>query len=221
MNETLEILRMLHDGTISVDEANKLMEAVSGAGPAKAEMDESTATSGESAEPPAIPRDSHRPDMGRFRRLSYIPFALSFALLLLTGGGAYALYLRTEGRITFGFVVLLAFCVLTLLITALALWATTVPWLHVRIRSAPDEGSRGTRLAISLPLPLTFVGWGLRLAHWFVGREAADHPAAAAGHLDAAAALVQAMRHDLGKPGAEPIVVDVNDNDERVQVYIG
>ena len=216
MNETLEILRMLHEGTISVDEANKLLEAVSGAGPAKAETDEGAATSGESAEPPPVP-----PDIGRFRRLSYIPFALSFALLLLTGGGAYALYLRTEGRITFSFVVLLAFCVLTFLITALALWATRVPWLHVRIRSAPDEGSPGKRFAISLPMPLTCVGWGLRLAHRFVDREAADDPAAVSGQLIAAATLVQAMRHDLGKPGTAPIVVDVNDKDEQVQVYIG
>ena len=209
MNEKLDILQMLHDGTISVDEASKLLEAVSGAGLAEVDTDKGRAFSKESAEPPAVP-----PDMGRFRRLSYIPFALSLAILALTGGGAYALYLRTEGRITFGFVVLLALCVLALLITALALWATTVPWLHVRIRSAPDKGSFGTRIAISLPVPLTLAGWGLRLAHRFVDRETA-------GHLNAATALVQAMRQDLGKPGAEPIVVDVHDEDERVQVYIG
>jgi hypothetical protein len=209
MDTKLDILQMLNDGIISVDEASKLLEAVSDATPTGATPDEGVTLTSESIEPPAMPAD-----MGRFRRLSYIPFALSFAMLMLTGGGAYATFLRTEGRLTFGFVLLLALFILALLITTLALWATTVPWLHVRIRSTPKEGSSGTRFAISLPLPLTLAGWAMRLAHRFVDVDTA-------GRLDAAAALLHTMRHDLGKPGAEPVVVDVNDDDERVQVYIG
>lgn len=219
MNEKLDILQMLHDGTISVDEASKLLEAVSDADPLGADQahaipDGSTPLVSERTEPPAVP-----PDMERFRRLGYIPFALSFAILLLAGGGAYAMFLRTEGRLTFGFVLLVALFILALLITALALWATAVPWLHVRIRSAPQggpesDGSSGTRFAISLPLPLSLAGGAMRLAHRFVDGEAADH-------LAAITTLVQAMRHDLGKPGAEPIAIDVNDENDRVQVYIG
>lgn len=205
MNEKLDILQMLQDGTISVDEASKLLEAV--AAPDTDRPD--TAPPGQSPAPSSVP-----PDLGRFRRLSTIPFALSLLLLILTGWGAYALYARTEGRITFWFVVLVVLLVLAFLSTALSLWATTVPWLHVRIRSAPNVDSSGTRIAISLPVPLTLAGWGLKIVHRFVDPDAA-------GHLQAAAALVSAMSQDLGKPGAEPIVVDVDDEDERVQVYIG
>lgn len=218
VNEKLEILQMLHQNKISVDEASTLLEAISSAdmadGDANLRMIPRTPVRLESNESPAIPRDALHPDMGRFRRLSYIPFASSLAILALIGSGAYATYLRVEGKITFGFVLLLALSVLALLITALAWWATMVPWLHVRIRSANREGSSATRFAISLPVPLTLTGWGLRIAHRFVDQDVA-------GHLDAAAALIAAMRQDLGKPGAEPIVVDVNDENEHVQVYIG
>jgi hypothetical protein len=229
MNEKLDILQMLHDGIISADEASKLLEAVSDAvpagavsvgavsvgavsahvDPAQAALDEDVTFASENLERPAAP-----PDMGRFRRLGYIPFALSFALLFFAGSGAYAVFLRTEGRLTFGLVLLIALCVLALLLTALALWATTVPWLHVRIRSSPKERSSETRFAISLPLPLTVAGWAMRFARRFVDGEAADH-------LTAVTSLVQAMRHDLGKPGTEPIAIDINDENDRVQVYIG
>ena len=210
MNEKLDILQMLHDGKISVDEASKLLEAVSGASPAPRETNHDSAASIKTNEPPpAIP-----PDMGRFRRWSYIPFAIALALLVLAGGGTYALYLRTGGRITFGFVLLLALCILIFLVTVLALWATSVLWLHVRIRSAPNKDAPATRFSISLPVPLTLAGWGLGIAHHFVDRDVA-------AHLDAAAALVDTMKESLGKPGTEPIIVDVDDGDDRVQVYIG
>ena len=206
MNEKLEILEMVQDGKITVDEASSLLEALEGQASALPQDD---ATSLSEVSSPSAP-----PEMDRFRRFSYIPLAISLVITLLTGWGSYAIFRRTEGRITFGFILVTAFFVLAFAITILALWATTVPWLHVRIRSAPKKDSKGTRLAISMPLPLSLAGWGLRFAHRFVDQETA-------GHLDAAGTLVLAMKNDLGKPGADPIVVDVDDEDERVQVYIG
>ena len=213
-NEKLEILQMVQENKITVDEASRLLEALDSPAPLRAGELDLAPPQGE-APSPAIP-----PDMARFRRFSVIPCAISLALTTLTGWGSYALYRRAEGRITFGFVLVTALFVLAFALTALALWATTVPWLHVRVRSAPrsrdagGDGSTGTRLAISMPLPLGLAGWILRFAHRFVDRETA-------GHLDAAGALLMAMRRDLGQPGADPIVIDVDDEDERVQVYIG
>jgi hypothetical protein len=55
--------------------------------------------------------------------------------------------------------------------------------------------------------------WGLRIAYRYVGEErAAD--------LDTAAALLKSVQHDLGKPETDPIMVDIDDADERVQLYI-
>jgi hypothetical protein len=209
VNEKLKILQMLREGTISVDEASVLLEAVAGTDPSYGNADQVTASFIEGVE-----AHTASPDVGRFRRLSYIPLVVSTIALILSTWGTYALFHRAQGRITFGFVLLVILSVLAFLATVLALWATAVPWIHVRIRSAPNAESRGTRIAFSLPLPLTLAGWGLRLAHRFVNRETADR-------LDAAAALLKAMRQDLGKPGAEPISIDVSDEQERVQVYIG
>jgi hypothetical protein len=200
---------MLHEGTISVDEASELLEAVVNTEASQAAAERRTAFPGVDTEAPTV-----APDLGRLRHLSLIPLAVSLLLTILSGWGAYALILRTEGVITFGFVVLAILFALTLVATALSLWAATVPWLHVRIRSAPGEDSSGKRFAISLPVPLTLAGWGIRIAHRFVDRETA-------GHLDASAELVATMRYNLGKPGAVPIVVDIDDEDEQVQVYIG
>jgi hypothetical protein len=211
-NEKLQILQMVQEGKITVDEASDLLEALeSQAPPPAAGVDVAPSQDGalpaSEAPAPTIP-----PEMERFRRFSYLAFAILLVITLLTGWGSYALFRRAEGRITFGFVTVSALFVLAFAATVLALWATTVPWLHVRISPAKD--SAGTRLAISMPLPLGLAGWGLRFAHRFVDKETNRH-------LDAAGALVLAMKNDLGKPGADPIVVDVDDEDERVQVYIG
>jgi hypothetical protein len=215
LNEKLRILQMLREGAISVDEASMLLEAVAGTDPSDGDADQDTASSTGGAKTPV-----DLPDVGRFRRLVYIPFIVSILVLILSGWGTYALFHRAQGRVTLGFVLLVILAVLAFLAAALALWATTVPWLHVRIRGAPDGGSQGTRIAFSLPLPLTLAGWGLRLAYRYrtrfarLDQETADR-------LDAAAALLAAMRQDLGRQGAEPISIDVSDKEERVQVYIG
>ena len=43
----------------------------------------------------------------------------------------------------------------------------------------------------------------------------------ALAQLDMAASVLHSVKHDLGKPGTDPIVVDIDDTDEHVQVYIG
>ena len=209
MQEKLAILQMLQDGTVSVEEANKLLEAVQDPDPSLSVAEEEVSSLPDQAGAPGP-----LPNMGRLRRLCYVPLAVFLVLAALSGWGTVATFNRTEGRVTLGFVLLVVVLVLSFVGIALALWATAVPWLHVRIHSAQSRGSRGTNLAISLPLPLSLAGWGLRAAHRFLDQDTAQH-------LDAAAALVTAMRQSLGKPGAEPIMVDIDDEDERVQVYIG
>jgi hypothetical protein len=209
MEEKLNILQMLQEDKISVDEASQLLEAVVSAERGQGTSERSATTPGGDAATPPVP-----PDLGRFRRLSYLPLVVSLVILILSGWGAYVLFLRRQRTISLGLVALAVVFLAAFLATALSAWATTVPWLHVRIQSAPGKGGDKTRIAISLPVPLTLAGWGLRIANRFVDEDTV-------GRLDAAAMLLRTMRHDLGKAGAEPIAVDVNDEDERVQVYIG
>jgi hypothetical protein len=209
MDDKLKILEMLKEGTISVDEASQLLEAVAGTG----RFEGSAARTGTAPDGDAATFSKAR-NMGRFRRLSQIPLAVSLVALIVSGWGAYALRVQADGRRPFWFAVLVGFFAVALMATALSLWATTVPWLHVRVQNSRDEEKRARQIAISLPLPLGLAGWGLRIANRFVDPDVA-------GALSAAATLAKTMRHDLGKRGAEPIAVEVEDEDERVQVYIG
>lgn len=205
MSEKLKILDMLRQGTITVDEASQLLAAAE---------DTALQTIANEAEASS----SSFPDLSRFRRLSYIPFGVSLLLLLLIGWGTFALSRRVDGRVTAGVVIMLILLVLMLLATLLTFAMTQVPWLHVRVQSRAGGASEGKpfrrKFAISLPVPLTLAQWGLRIAGRYVDEDQASQ-------LQGAAALVKSVKHDLGKPETDPIVVDVDDEDERVQIYIG
>jgi hypothetical protein len=203
VSEKLEILEMLRKGTITVDEASELLEAAQERSPQPVDA--------EIGAPPAVPLD-----MQRFRHLSYIPFGVCLLLLALITWGTVALARRIDGQITFGFVVLLILLVLLGLCTILAFLMTRAPWLHVRVRSKSQEGSskKHRGFAISLPVPFALAQWALRIGQRYVSEEQGPQ-------LDLAASILRSVKHDVGKPGSDPIVVDVDDEDERVQVYIG
>jgi hypothetical protein len=202
MEETQHILQMLEEGKITAQEASRLLEAIEPRG-------ETHAAAQEAGTLALAGSASASPEMQRFRRLSQIPFAIALTVLILSGWGTYALCSRTEGRITLGFVVVLIVLILAVLSTIVTFWMTQVPWLHVRIQQR-----QGRRIAFSFPLPLTLANWGLRIAYRFVDQNTVPH-------LDTAAELVKGMRGSLRTSGGEPIVVDVDDADDRVQVYIG
>jgi len=201
VDEALRILQMLEQGAISADEAHQLLMAIQPdreKQPADVQLASAEPVSGSAA-----------PNFRRYRLLSRIPFGVSLAILLLCVWWTYTLYRNTGGHVTAGLVVLLIVTALMLLLTVVTLWMSATPWLHVRIR---DRGGR--RIAISLPLPLTLAYWGLHLAQRFVHDQSTPQ-------LDAAAQMVQAVRSSRPNLTREPIAIDVDDEGERVQVYIG
>jgi hypothetical protein len=212
MSERLQILQMLQDGAITADEAYKLLQAIepSQSDPQRApvlDTGKSPEADLSSVEPSfAAPTPAH---LARFRRLSQVPFAIAIFALAMSGWGLYALDRQGDARITLGWVALLIVLVLSIVAAAATFWMMRSPWLHVRIWQ-----SSGKRIAVSLPLPLTLAGWSIRWARRFVGEDAATH-------LDAAAGLLRIMRDDQSEKDAQPIVIDVDEKDERVQVYIG
>jgi hypothetical protein len=203
VSETLRILELLQEGEITAEEATRLLEALKDTPPA--------------GSPQAVSLPAVRPNMQRFRYFAYIPFGISLVALLLAGWGTLALSRQPDGRITAGYVMLVILLVLLFFTTLLAFAMTRVPWLHVRIqeRSEDEQGEPSwKRLAFSLPVPLSLAQWGLRIARRFVGEEHA-------AQLETAAALLRSSAGELGKPGGEPIIVEVEDENEHVQVYIG
>jgi hypothetical protein len=206
-----QILNMLERGTITADEAAKLLEAVA----ARDIAAESGVAAGEGAaaeEPIAVGSDqvipgSFAPEAKRWKRIQQIPLAISLLVLITSAWGLYAVYHRADARITLGWVAVLVVFLVAVLATVLSAWVITAPWLHVRIHE-PD----GKRIAISLPIPLTLADWGLRIARRYVD----EHSAA---YLDTSAEFLRAMRRD--RKTSEPIVVNIDEDGHYVQVYIG
>ena len=94
--------------------------------------------------------------------------------------------------------------------TLLAFMSRRSTWLHVRVKE-----SQGTRIAISMPLPLRLANWGIGIARGFVD----DHTR---GHLNMASEFINAARDTMSEPGADPLFIDVDDDDgDHVEVYIG
>jgi hypothetical protein len=205
-----QILSMLEEGTITADEAARLLEALS---TDQSALAQSTAGDSKMAGPrSAIESEealsaTFTPDAKRWKLLQLIPLVASLLLLVASGWGLWAVYRAADARITFGWVVLLLLFLLTLAATALSAWLLSAPWLHVRIHQR-----EGRTIAISLPVPLTLAGWGVRLARRYVDEQTSQY-------LDASTEFIRAMRKDRDR--SQPLVVSVDDDDQRVQVYLG
>jgi hypothetical protein len=198
------VLNMLQEGKISAEEAAELLEALDAAdGPTPEPV------APESVVQPVnySVRADLPPDLARFRRYWQIPFFGALALLILTGLWLRSLYRSSDGSVTLGFGCVLSLFILMTGLTLLALLSRRAPWVHIRVQEAD-----GSRVAISLPLPIQLARWGLQMARGYVGPAVQDH-------LDTAAAFLDAAAQD---PGGEPLTISVNDDDgDRVRIYIG
>lgn len=200
------ILHMLQNGAISAEEADRLLSAVEG----------------DAGLPDAPPVDERLPDeplpggllpggllphISDYRTGWRAPFigaafmaALSAAKLLDLRGkpGPFNALRRNFHR-------------LAILVgtsgALLSLWSRDARWLHVRVEQAD-----GNRIEISLPVPVQLVGWVLRTARPYVD-------ASTASQFDAAIEMIQAMQAEMDRPDGQPIIVDVKDEDNHVQVY--
>jgi hypothetical protein len=94
-----------------------------------------------------------------------------------------------------------------MLAVLLSFWSQYAYWLHVRIRE-----KNGTRIAISLPLPIVIIQFALRFAGRYVGEENA-------ANLFTASELLTALG-EQDEPLCKVTAVDDDDGDQ-VQVYIG
>jgi hypothetical protein len=205
--EKQQILQMLQDGEVTSDQAMELLQALELSDEfdaENAEGEDEAVLVGEVLEP------SQSPDMDRYRRFWQIPFFITLGALILSGLGLRSLYRSSEGAITFWFVCVWSVFIFMFLLTLMALLSRRATWLHVRVKERD-----GKRIAISMPLPLGLASWALDLARSFVGEDEREKLDMASGFLDAA-------RDNLLAPGADPLMINVDDEDgDRVQVYIG
>jgi hypothetical protein len=224
-----QVLQMLQDGMITADQAADLLAALgpdgtldnvknSGVGvnfgerPAESQPQRAVWLSSEEpgVEGDVIMPRAAAPDMNRFRRFWQIPFFICLTFFAGTGLWLRALYQASDGAISFGFVCLWSFFILTFGLTIMAFISRQSPWIHVRVRR-----KKGTRISVSLPLPFGLVSWGLNLVERFV-------PESERGKVQMASQFIEAAREGLQRAYTEPIIIDINDDDgDMVQVFIG
>lgn len=197
--ERQQILQMLQNGTITTDQAMELLDALATPANSQAPLNGAIV---EPYEPP--------PNMDRFRRFWRIPFFIALGFLIFFGLWLYVIYQNNDGAITLGFVFVWSLFILAFLAALLAVFSRRAAWLHVRIKER-----NGRNINLSFPLPLRLAQWAISIA----GRFADDQTR---GHLLMASQFITAAQETMREPGAEPLMIDVDDDDgNHVQVYIG
>lgn len=176
-----EILNQLEEGVIDVEEAVRRL------------VGEDEVTPRVKAEPPQVPH--------RWRAWWLIPFSIGLGL---TAAGAGVATLGGWWWLCAGWLLLIGITLLTL-----AAATSRSPWVHVRVDTGQESWPR--RIAISLPLPIRFTAWVLRV---FGPRVKG---------LDQTAIDELLLALDEGVFSEGPIFVEVNEDTagEKVQVYLG
>jgi len=202
--EPLEILKRVRSGQISVEDGAQRLEALeSGAGAGgRADEHVEDAQPGARYEPSADDiANEIGADLGWWGQAWQIPFWTGTAVLALSAvlmGWAYS------SSHNFWFYCLWLPMLFGVLVVMLGLWSRRARWVHVRVNDAS-----GKRVSISLPLPLRFTSWVLRVFGPMI-------PSIREKHLDDLPTVLDALEHTDG-----PISVDVDDkNGDKVKVYI-
>jgi hypothetical protein len=201
--ERMQILQMIEDGKISAADGLRLLDSLGAAAEAAGEAwaEGARAETGGGAAPAADP------GLDRWRAWWKLPAYVGLGIVFV---GSLLMYWAISAS-GVGFWLLCASLPfgLGVLLLALAAGARSAKWVHVRVNTGQDEWPR--RIAISLPLPIRFTAWLLRIFGPFI-------PALKDRGIDE---LIMALGESATPE--TPLYIDVHEKEggEHVQVYIG
>lgn len=195
-DERDKVLAMVQNGTIDAEQANELLQAL------EPEEDGMVVTAVTEA-------SGDIPDMNRYRSFWIAPFVVLSAVTTLLALWLRALATNRKSKLPLSFLVVLSLFLFSLGLTVLLFVSRKSTWVHVRVQEKD-----GANIAISMPLPLSLAGWAIDYAREFVDGEALDN-------LEMAATAIAAAQESFNDPDADPIMINVDDEDAHVQVFIG
>ncbi len=178
--------------------------------PAEAQPQEPAPSTGKASEPPAqgevLPPPTIGPDFARWRSFWQIPLWIGVGITVFSG---VLMFLAWQSR-GFGLVFACTWFPFLFGVAVLAVaWGTrNLPWLHIRVQQKPGE--RPQRIAISLPLPLGVISWGLRIF---------KHKIPNTGNVNLEE-MVMALKN-VSPEAPFSVDVDEGEDGEKVQIYIG
>jgi hypothetical protein len=189
------ILQMLQNKTITAEEADRLLTAID---------DTSAVDDAIPHEPLPGGRLPHIADFRQNWRGVFLgnAFLLALSAARLLGLRGKPGFFRGVSRGFYGLLFALA-----TIGAFISLWSHNARWLRVKI-----EKEDGHRFDLSLPVPVHLVSWLLRTLHPYVDAETA-------ARLDTAIEMIRAMQDEMDRPDGQPIIIDVQDEGSRVQVY--
>ncbi len=213
--ERKKILQMVAEGKISAEDAATLMRAL--------ENDEEDAEEAVEVIHPAASSTfgneasgesnrSHAPEFdqikARARRFALIPLWVG---VLITVFSAWAIYaIQQNAGANFWFYCMIFPLMLGVLLIALGSGGRSSRWVYVdvdRRDAKPGDGPR--RITLGFPVPFGVVGW-------FFNTFGQNIQGMGKGKGQAIAQMFEAAR-----TSDEPLMVNVDDDDAHVQVYIG
>jgi hypothetical protein len=207
--ERKKILQLVEEGKVSPQEAASLMSALASddaeeSAEADVEVIESAAGSGyERTEAPEFDRIK-----ARARRFALIPL---WAGVFVTVLSAWAIYsIQQSAGTNFWFYCMIFPLMAGVLLLALGGGGRASRWIYVNVdrRDAkPGDGPR--HITLGFPVPLGFVAWFFdSFGHNIKGMDRKK--------VDGIVQMIHATRDSN-----EPLMVNVDDDDAHVQVYIG
>ena len=195
-SDALGILRQLERGEINAHEADARLSA-----------------------PPAIERDDEpqfdETDAPNWvRQLWVYPLA---AGILIVGVGAWIITATVNANILW-FIVGLPIVLLGSFVIAVAASARSGHWMYINVR---EGGRHRHNVHFGIPFPFGLIRFGLEIAQWFAPyshiRFRMNRNGTSFDWSDAEA-LIDALERELA--ANRGVTVDVDDDDNRVQVYI-
>lgn len=172
--ERIQILEMIEKGIISAEEGVRLLNSLQGdlveetapaaippsatagkAEPVAEVIEEPLAPESKSASAPF----EFEEGIKKWRRWWWVPLTVGIIITVASGSLMFLAYQRSG--VGFWFACLWFPLLLGVLIISLGTASRTTRWLHVRVQQEPGEWPR--TIAISLPVPIRFVAWLLRV----------------------------------------------------------
>ena len=221
--ERKKILQMVAEGKISAEGAAGLMRALNeDADPGTNHADESAEAEVEVIQGPAGSsyesdassgsRRAEAPEFDRIkeraRRFALIPLWVG---IIVTVFSAWAIYsIQQNVGVNFWFYCMTVPLLMGVLLIALGAGSRTSRWIYVDVdRRNAEPGSGPRHITLGFPIPLGFVAWFFEnFGHNFSGMSK--------GRVEGTIQMMNATRDSK-----EPLMINVDDDDAHVQVYIG
>ena len=225
MNERIQILEMIENGTITASEGASLLKALEADDVVEdihvtgKDEPESVVSEGDpfpqknesTAEPLSgdLIADTFDPEIEKWRRWWMIPLWIGVGITVI--GGLLMAWAYQATGFSFWFGCSWLPFLLGIAVMAMAWSSRTARWLHLRVQQESGEWPR--TIAFSFPLPLRFAAWVMRIFGQFI-------PKVNETGVDFDQ-LIQVLENSTNSDTPFYVEVDEGENGEKVQIYIG